>query len=222
MGDASIRIKQSDVWHGNAEVVDKLIAAQKEQNGPLTSDPRCEKCKHDASLHHNAGGKTTTYCHEQTNTSDEDFRFCGCTHGAVKEEQHGNYVFYAVADREDLDKAVWYRTYDTNHNAGFVKEFEDARIWLKRGQAQAMCTRLGPNAKLVEFVTTKINVIDQRERLKAAVDKKREEAQKQKLQAQVAAIAQAEEQLAQAWERLRKLRGDKECACGKCKTCMGM
>lgn len=116
------------------------------------------------------------------------------------------YTLYAVADDSDLTTTRWYRTYSQSRSSGWVKDFSDAKIWTKKGPAQGKCTSLGAGAKLVEFVATKVNVIDQRERLKQAVEKKRLAEEFRRRSAAEQELATAERALQMAQEKVRSLK----------------
>jgi hypothetical protein len=134
--------------------------------------------------------------------SYENNDFCGCTEGAPPAP---TYTFYAVADREDLTTARWYRTYSSSHGSGYVDKLEDAKIWNKRGSAKGKCTQLGPSARLVEFVVTKVNVIDNSEHVRKAAEKRAAEELRRAKAVQEQRIEHAKYELAEAQKRLDKL-----------------
>lgn len=121
------------------------------------------------------------------------------------EEQ--TYTFYAVASRDDLTKAQWYRTYSANGSSGWVKDLADAKVWVKRSSAKSKCTNLGPSARLVEFTVTKVNVVDNSDSFKKAAEKRRlEEERRQKREAE-AALERAQADFDRAQKRLDALKG---------------
>ena len=133
------------------------------------------------------------------------------------------YSFYAIADNEDLAQAHWYRTYSWPRKAGWVDDFTSAKIWTRKAQAQGKCTALGGRAFLVELTADRINIIDQRERLRQRAEKKRaDEEQRRKSQAE-RELEAAERMLKAARENVERLKGPRAHArdCG-CKSCMGM
>jgi len=123
------------------------------------------------------------------------------------EPQAVDYTFYAVADRDDLKTARWYRTYSTSGSSGFVNDLESAKIWVRRALAKSKCTQLGPSTRLVEFVVTKVNVIDNSEHIKKAVEKKRQEEVRRAEAVKQQQIELAKLEIERAQERLRKLQG---------------
>ena len=152
---------------------------------------------------------------------------CGCHHpdDVVKSTPPAQpqYTFYAVADRTDLAQTRWYRTYSRGSSSGWVNDINDAKVWIRKGGAQGKCTSLGGNAQLVEFVVTKVNVFDQKERLQKLEEKRKEEAARaQKAQA-ARELKAAETALRLAQEKLARLKGKQPhpADCG-CKSCMGM
>ena len=142
---------------------------------------------------------------------------------SAPEPQGPQFTFYAIADKEDLTKARWYRTYSQYKGSGFVDNLDDAKIWTKKGQAQGKCTNLGAGVFLVEFVAGRVNVIDQRERLKQAAEKKRLEEERRRQSAAERELADAERALRAAQDKVNKLKGPRkhDPGCG-CKSCMGM
>lgn len=159
---------------------------------------------------------------------------CRCGNPCDRQDDHGGdcdcrephtsrYVFYAIANRPDLDGAKWYRTYSPHNEAGFVDDVADAKIWARKSLAQGKCTRLGNEAYLIEFVVEKVNVVDQRERLRELAEKKRRaEEQRRKTQAE-REIDDALRALKAAQDKVARLTGghkyDDQCGC---KSCMGM
>lgn len=137
--------------------------------------------------------------------------FCGCTHGAPTAP---TFAFYAIADKENIAKARWYRTYSQYKGSGFVDSLDDAKIWTKRSQAQANCLRLaqakytglGGGAYLVEFVAGKVNVIDQRERLRELAEKKHQRALADAERRAAQELAAAEAALKSAQEKVERLK----------------
>lgn len=152
-------------------------------------------------------------CHKVCDVESQD--------DTQKEQLHH---FYMVADDQDLTKARWYRTYGNRRSSGWVKDKEDARVWTKKGLAQGKCTSLGSGTFLIEFVVTRVNVIDQTARLKAATEKNRLKALTSEQRRKEWEIKDAEAQLEAVKDRLEALRNpskkhDDSCAC---KHCMGM
>jgi hypothetical protein len=141
----------------------------------------------------------------------------------MKPAESATYTLYAVADSHDLAKARWYRTYSQSRSSGWVKDFNDAKIWTKKGPAQGKCTSLGPSVYLVEFVASRVNVIDQRERLRQLAEKKRLEEERRRHSAAERELAEAERALKAAQDKVNKLKGGRvhPPQCG-CKSCMGM
>lgn len=106
---------------------------------------------------------------------------------AQSKVEEPTYMFYAVADSDDLTKARWYRTYSASYSSGWVSDLNDAKVWVKRNSAKSKCTNLGPRARLVEFMVTKVNVVDNSINIKKIVEKKRlEEERRQKREAEEA------------------------------------
>lgn len=134
-----------------------------------------------------------------------------------------SYTFYAVADRDDLKTARWYRTYSSRGSSGWVNDLDDAKVWTKRGSAKGKCTSLGGTARIVEFLVNKVNVVDNSEHLKKVAERRRlDEENRQKREAQ-AALAQAQVDFDRAKKRLDSLtpprKHDDDCGC---KSCCGM
>jgi hypothetical protein len=141
----------------------------------------------------------------------------------VPKVEEPTYTFYAVADRPDLTKAKWYRTYSANGSSGWVNDLDDAKVWVKRSSAKSKCTNLGPSAKLVEFTVTKVTVVDNTDNVKKAAEKRRlEEERRQKREAE-AALERAQADFDRAKKRLDALtpprKHDDDCGC---KSCVGM
>jgi hypothetical protein len=130
--------------------------------------------------------------------------FCGCTYGKPAKKA---YTFYAVASDADLTKARWYRTYSSNKGSGFVNDIDDAKIWMKRSQAQSKCTRLGGSTVMVEFITTEVNTIDQTEHRKRAAEKKRFDEERRRQTQAERELADAERALKIAQEKINRLKG---------------
>jgi hypothetical protein len=161
------------------------------------------------------GGRCYACCQENCG-----FGPCSCScHGGEGNVEHRvqskvepvpetSYTFYAVADRDDLKTAKWYRTYSANRSSGYVDDLESAKIWVKRGVAKGKCTQLGPSARLVEFIVTKVNVIDNSEHIKKAVEKRKQEEVRRQKAVQQQLIDHAKYEIAQAEARLRKLQGE--------------
>lgn len=160
----------------------------------------CPKCGHPLWEHYEEKGHGFK-CWERMSYDNNDF--CGCRHGAPLQP---TFAFYAIADNDDLTKARWYRTYSQYKSSGYVKELEEAKIWVKKSQAQAKCTNLGVGAFLVEFVAGKVNVIDQRERLAQAAEKKRLEDERRRQSAAERELADAERALKAAQEKVQRLK----------------
>jgi len=119
-----------------------------------------------------------------------------------------SYMFYAIADRDDLKSARWYRTYSSNSSSGFVDDLEKAKIWSRRGLAKGKATQLGTFARLVEFVVTKVNIIDNSEHIKKTIEKKRIEAEQYQKRLAEARLAKAQAEFDEAKKRLAKLTQD--------------
>lgn len=160
----------------------------------------CPDCGHPLWEHREEKGHGFK-CWERMSYDNNDF--CGCRHGAPPPE---TYTFYAVANDDDLKKARWYRTYSPSRSSGWVDDLEDAKIWTKKGPAQGKCTSLGPGVFLIEFVAQKVNVIDQRERLKQAAEKKRQEEERRRQSVAERELADAERALQAAQEKVQRLR----------------
>lgn len=169
-------------------------------------------------FYHDESGRGRHQCWERMSYDNNDF--CGCSHGAPVPEM---YTFYAVADNQDLKKARWYRTYSWRKGSGFVDSLDNAKIWTKRRLAQAKCTNLGVGVFLVEFIAGKVNIIDQRECLAQAAEKKRLEEERRRQLAAKRELADAKRALKAVQDKVNKLRGPRKHApdCG-CKSCMGM
>jgi hypothetical protein len=169
----------------------------------------CPKCGHNIGGHRehkdDSGERfgSSFWCDERMSYDNNDF--CGCTHGSPPKSEE-TYTFYAVADRKDLSKARWYRTYSANRSSGYVDDLADAKIWVKRGVAKGKCTQLGPSATLVEFVVTKVNVIDNSEQFKKAAEKRQQEEVRRAAALKQMQIEQAKYDIQQASARLRMLQ----------------
>lgn len=141
-------------------------------------------------------------CFERMSYDNNDF--CGCTHGAPPKQE---FVFYAVADSDDLAKAKWYCTYSAQKSSGWKKDFSDAKIWVKRSSAKAKATALGAQARIVEFHANKVVIVDQIEHLKKVAEE-RIQREKKRIEAEhKAAVARAKEDLDRAVARLKNLEG---------------
>lgn len=166
--------------------------------------------------HRDEGMRDRYMCHERMSRDNNDF--CGCVHGAPDKKL---YVFYAIADNDDLNKANWYCTYSAQKSSGWKKDFEDARIWNKRTPAKSKATVLGPSARIIEFHVDKVVVIDQTEHLKkVAEDRKQREFKRQQV-AQELAIARAKEDIERATARLKALEGKKHMNSLILRNCLG-
>lgn len=167
----------------------------------MSNEP-CPKCGHSLRDHYVEEDIGKHQCWHRNSYENNDF--CGCTHGAKKVD---NFTFYAVVDNPNLSVAKWYRTYSSNRNSGWVKDFEDAKIWTRRGQAQGKCTNLGPFTYLVVFSAGEIEVVDQRVRVEKQEAKARaaealrvQEQKKREFTAALEALRVAQDKV----ERLKK------------------
>lgn len=124
---------------------------------------KCPKCHHPLAFHRDHEGDSgarygsSHYCDERESYDNNDF--CGCTHGAPPKKE---FVFYAIASDDNLEKAKWYCTYSAQKPRGWKSDINDAKVWVRRSAAKSKATALGPQARLVEFHVTKTVVIDQR------------------------------------------------------------
>lgn len=125
---------------------------------------------------------------------------CSCNTSIAK-----LFAFYAIADRDDLEHAQWYCTYAVRRRTGFVKSLRDAKVWSNYSTAKAAATRLGAPARLVEFCTNNINLIDQTEHLKKLAEKKRRLKIKRQEEIRKYEIRCAEEALRRAQEDYQRL-----------------
>jgi len=125
----------------------------------------------------------------------------------VPQMQDKTYTFYAVADRDDVTKAKWYRTYSANGSSGWVNNVDDAKIWVKRSSAKSKCTNLGPSARLVEFTVTKVNVVDNSDSVKKAAEAKRAADERRQKREAEAALVRAQADFDRAQKRLDALKG---------------
>lgn len=183
------------------------VVTLKEVELDRAEDPKslCPKCNHPMWEHrfsYPEKDRKGYGCFERLSYDNNDF--CGCTHGAPPKQK---FVFYAVADDDDLQKAKWYCTYSSQKSSGWKKDFEDAKIWVRRSAAKAKATALGAQARIVEFHVDKTVVIDQREHLKKVAEEKIQR-QKKRLEAEhQAAVKRAHEELERALARLENLKG---------------
>ncbi len=118
-------------------------------------------------------------------------------------------TFYAVRN----EKGQFYRTYSMRGTpAGWENKLEDARLWTRPGGANGIITSLTHNPKapvpdLVEFVVTELKVIDQKQRVVKARQKREEEAAWAEQARKQERLRQAEIDVEQAQARLKKLQG---------------
>ena len=175
------------------KLADHPYAGNKEQ---------CPKCHHPMWKHRK--DYHGFQCYERMSYDNNDF--CGCAHGAPKVEEP-TYTFYAVADRDDLTKAKWYRTYSANGSSGWVSDLDNAKVWVKRSSAKGKCTNLGPSARLVEFEVTKVTVVDNSDSVKKAAEAKRAADERRQKREAEAALERAQADFDRAQKRLDALKG---------------
>lgn len=148
------------------------------------------------------------YSCSQENCRNHD---CGCschweTQPVKQAAPPAPFVFYAVAENVNYRHTRWYQTYGNKKAAGWVDSIGDAKVWSRRGLAQAKCTSLGGAAQLVEFVVTEIRVIDQNEHRRKLEEKKLKKATEQRAGERLRELADAEEALRLAQEKLERLK----------------
>ncbi len=165
--------------------------------------------------------KPCLVCKECCEMSDGHSGPCLCRSGHVPVPR-ALPTFYAIADRKDLSRARWYRTYSRYNYSGFVGDLDEATTWLKRGKAQGKCMALGGSAVLVEFTVAAVNIVDQTEHLKKVAEKKRLKIEREAALAE-RELAAAELALKAAQEKIDRLKGNRAHPkfCG-CKSCVGM
>ncbi len=161
----------------------------------------CPKCGHSVRSHYTESDIATFQCWHRNSYENNDF--CGCQHG---QPEQPNFAFYAVADNSNLSVAKWYRTYSSNRNSGWVKDFDDAKIWTKRGPAQGKCTNLGPFTYLVEFLAGDITVVDQRVRIERADAHKRAAELIRQQELKKRELVLAEKALREAQQKVERLK----------------
>lgn len=170
--------------------------------------PLCPECNHPLAYHRDHEGDSgarygsSHWCDERMSYDNNDF--CGCTHGAPPKK---TFTFYAVVDSDDLEKARWYCTYSSQKASGWKKDFEDAKIWVRRSAAKSKATALGTQARIVEFHVTKTVVVDQTEHLKKVAEERRQKELRRQRAEHESAIARAKEDIARAEARLKVLEG---------------
>lgn len=115
-------------------------------------------------------------------------------------------TFYAV---RHPDGKQYYRTYSKHHQAGWVDNLEDARLWTREGTARGNITGLSrPNfvPDLIVFVVTEVKVVDQKERIAKAQAEKKRRAEEQRAAEKKWRLEEAERRLAAAQRDVEKLR----------------
>lgn len=178
------------------------VAETKPEPSPRDLCPRCHHPLWEHRFSYPEKEKRGFRCFERR--SDENNDFCGCTHGAPPERK---FVFYAVADSDDIQQAKWYCTYSASKSSGWKKDFGEAKIWVKKSSAKSKATALGARARIVEFHADKVVVINQIEHLKKVAEERLQREKKRLEAVHKAAIVRAKEDLDRAIARLKNLEG---------------
>ncbi len=163
----------------------------------------CPECRHPMWEHrfsYPGKDKRGYKCYERRSRDNNDF--CGCTHGGPPEQK---FVFYAIVDNDDVQKARWYCTYSAQKSSGWKEDFADARIWVRKSAAKSKATALGAQARIVEFHTTKTVVVNQIEHLKKVAEERIQRETKRLEAEHQAALKRAKDELDRALARLKSL-----------------
>lgn len=147
---------------------------------------------------------STFWCDERMSRENNDF--CGCVVGIPKrgEITHPSPVtFYAVRN----NRGEYYRTYGNRKSAGWEPDLENAKLWHSMSRASTKVTNLG-HGEVVEFVVTKINVIDQTARLTKAREKALEARRRLAIEEKQRELEEAQEEYDRAKKQLMRLRGE--------------
>ena len=167
---------------------------------------RCHQCWQDSC----SGCGCSCHVDDFRETERENARLRSELAEAHKPAPEPLYTLYAVASEDDLTKAKWYCTYSASKSSGWKSSFNDAKIWTRRSAAKAKCTALGPSARLVEFVVTKVNVIDNSDQVKKAAERREQEEYRRQIAERRREIEYAEQELQRAQARLARLQQEKQ------------
>jgi len=197
------------------ELKNKVLA---EKLAVLDEASKCPKCRHPLGDHNAESPGSRYQCYERMSNDNNDF--CGCEYGKPTPEPQEPILLYAIRN----EKGEWFLPYSRGSAASWQPELIHAKIYTKQGAAQGKITALAnedaawcmlhPSAKpkpipeLVEFTVVETRVIDQKDRVAKAKQKKIEENIQREIANKQYAVKCAEEQLQKAHAQLKKLRGE--------------
>ena len=158
-----------------------------------TCNKKCPICMH--SMDDHIMNKIAYQCWVET---DVDV-CCGCTH----ELDEPSILFYVLRDKT----GTYYKNSKNSFypKNGWVAKIEDAKFFVKLGQARGQVTRLGKDLDIVVFKATEVRVLDEKARVDAVNKAKKLAAEKRLVAEKARKIREAREAFEKAKSNLEKL-----------------